>query len=102
MKRNLLALGAIVLAVSLSAFKTFDDAGNFYQYTGAQNATARKVAANYMLVPDDPGCSGTDLECAMYLNQTTTTPVFSGGNVTFDVNGYPNGGSTLLGNENLQ
>jgi hypothetical protein len=64
--------------------------------------TKRIVAANYVLVADDPGCSGTDQECAMYLNQSSTTPVFSGGNVTFDGNGYPTGGSTLLGNENLQ
>ena len=103
MKKNMLALSALVLAIGLSAFSVNKrKSGNFYLYTGGQTSTERKNPLNYYLYPDDPGCSGTTSMCALYLNQTTTQPVFSNGNVIFNVYGYPETGSTFLSPEYLQ
>lgn len=87
---------ALALAVSFSAFTKAAPSkfvANWYSYTatGSQTVTSRETASNYTLITGSPSCiPGSNNECAVELNQSTTTPDFT--NITFDAStGFPNG-----------
>ena len=96
MKKYLLGTLAILLALGFSAFKKYDSF--IYLYSGAQTAAARQIATNYTEVTSQT-CSGGANECTVTLNvDNGTNPDFSSGKVTFDANGFPNGGTTFVSN----
>lgn len=98
--RTGLAAAAVILAGSLSAFSILPvnkDSNTTYVYTSSdQTIQAREDPANYL--KGTQLCSGSGDECRVILNQDFGThPDFS--NVTFDSNGFPNGGTAFVSNE---
>lgn len=109
MKRNKLMLPvlAVIVGVAASAFtttrpnsKATNLSDTWYQYDGPAQQTIqdRETASNYIKISADPLCNTSNNECAVELNQDFgNTPNFS--NVSFDSNGFPNGGSSFVKNE---
>lgn len=101
MKKNILGLSAIALAIGFSAFNLPSSSklvNTIYQYTGPQpqSISSRQSASNYTKVSSITCPNGED-ECAVTLTDDFgTQPNFT--NVTFDASGFPNGGSAFVSN----
>jgi hypothetical protein len=95
----MLPILAAIIGVAASAFtvKPLTKASNtVYVYNSTdQSIQARETASNYIKGSED--CSGSGDECSVTLNQDFgTNPNFT--NVTFDSQGFPDGGSAFLSN----
>lgn len=87
---------AICSAFTIPPLKGGKQTNTIYKYISTdQSVTARETASNYQ--KGSATCPGSANECAVTLNQDFgMTPDFS--NVTFDSNGFPDGGSAFVSN----
>ena len=97
MKKYLLSVSAIALAVSFSAFSVKKDV-TLYRYDGLQSENERKIATNYTKMTSSIFCLGSGNECAVVMSfDNGEHPDFT--NITFQPGtGIPNGGSDFLFN----
>jgi len=97
MKKYLLSVSAIVLAIGFSAFKAKKEP-SLYKYNGLQTESERKIAANYTKSESDIFCLGSGSECAVLMSSDNGDhPDFT--NVTFQPGtGFPKSGGALLFN----
>lgn len=101
----MLPILAVIAGIAASAF-TIPSlhggkyANTVYEYISTdQSVTARETASNYQR--GTTTCPGSGNECQVTLNQDFgITPDFT--NVTFDSNGFPNGGSAFVTNQQKQ
>jgi hypothetical protein len=97
MKKYLLSVSAIALAVGFTAFTVKEDV-TLYRYDGLQSESERKIATNYTKMDADIICLGSRNECAVVMSSDNGDhPDFT--NVTFQAGtGFPNGGGAFLFN----
>ena len=97
MKKYLLGVFAIVLAVGFTAFTAKKDV-TLYRYDGLQSENERKIATNYTKMTSNIFCLGAGNECAVVMSfDNGDHPDFT--NVTFqDGTGFPKGGGAFLFN----
>ena len=97
MKKYLLGVFAIALAVGFSAFKVKKDV-TLYRYNGLQTENERKIATNYTKSESDIICLGSGNECAVLMSfDSGDHPDFT--NVTFQPGtGFPKAGGAFLFN----
>ena len=97
MKKYLLSVSAIALAIGFSAFTAKKDV-TLYRYDGLQSENERKIATNYTKMDSDIICLGSGNECAVVMSfDNGKHPDFT--NVTFQPGtGFPLSGGALLFN----
>ena len=97
MKKYLLGVSALALAVGFTAF-TVKKEPSLYRYDGSQSENERKIATNYTKSDDNIICFGSGNECAVLMSTDNGDhPDFT--NVTFQPGtGFPKSGGALLFN----
>ena len=97
MKKYLLSVSAIALAIGFTAFTVKKDV-TLYRYDGLQTENERKIATNYTKMASNIFCLGSGNECAVLMSfDSGDHPDFT--NVTFEPStGFPKSGGALLFN----
>src|SRR5690348_15138240 len=105
MKNYVMGLFAVVLAIGFTAFTNMPTKKRttyYYTFNGTQSIDGRKVKTDYTNPSQSqPSCpTGTNWECTVQIKNITGTPPsdISSFNVTFDSNGFPNGGTDSQSN----